>query len=207
MRLNVLIPLLLLAVLLLAESQPGMPGREIEVRTSNSLIEITGADVNQVQVDDSVATVSDTDGHVVVRSDGGPLRLQVPRRSSLDVSTSNGSIHITDVTGSLRLTTSNGSIVVRNCGASELHAHSSNGAIEIGVPRGLNANLYARTSNGRIYADVDVATHHLAANFLEGRIGTGGPPIDLQTSNGSISLLYGARQETVSSTFKPDPVK
>jgi hypothetical protein len=208
MRLNSMILLLSAAALLLAESQPGLPGQRVEVRTTNALVEITGTDSDRVQVDDSSHAAIDTSGGgTLVTGDGAPLRLQVPRRSSLDISTANGAIRISGVTGALQLTTSNGAIVVQNAGGSEIHAHTSNGAIEIGIPATLNANLSARTSNGRIRSDVDVTTNHVGANFLEGKIGNGGPAIDLRTSNGSIWLRNDIRQESVNSTFKPGEVK
>lgn len=208
MRLNPILLLVPVAALLLAESQPGMPGQRIEVRTSNSLVEIAGSDSDRVQVDDSShATVNPSGGGLLVEGDGTPLRLQVPRRSSLDVSTSNGAIHVSGVTGPIELTTSNGAITVRNAGAAEIHAHTSNGAIEIEVPAGLNANLSARTSNAEIHSDVEVTASHAGANFMEGKIGRGGPAMDLRTSNGLIYLRSGSQQESVSSTFKPGKIR
>src|SRR5271165_520639 len=142
MRLNFTMLFVSVAALLLAESQPGMTGQRIEVRTRNSSVEITGSDSDRVQVDDSShATVSTSGDGLVVNGDRGPLRLQVPRRSSLDVTTSNGAIHVSGVTGTLQLSSSNGAIVVNNAGAAEIHAHTSNGPIEVGVPARLNANL------------------------------------------------------------------
>jgi DUF4097 and DUF4098 domain-containing protein YvlB len=212
MRLSSMILFASVGALLLAESQPGAPGQRIEVRTTNSLVEIAGSDSDRVQVNDSShATVNNSDGGVVVEGDGAggnaPLKLQVPRRSTLDVFTANGAIHVSGVAGAMRLRTSNGAIIVQNAGAAEIHAHTSNGSIELAVPGGLNANLSARTSNGRIHVDMEVVAHRIGANFLEGKIGSGGPEIDLQTSNGSIYLRSDSQQESVSSTFRPGEVK
>ena len=71
----------------------------------------------------------------------------------------------------------------------------------------LNANLSARTSNGRIHSEVEVVTNRIGANFLEGKIGTGGPAIELRTSNGAIYLKNGRGKESVNSIFKPGEVK
>jgi DUF4097 and DUF4098 domain-containing protein YvlB len=208
MRLNSMLLLLSVAALLFAESQPGSPGRRIEVRAANAPVEITGSDIDRLQVDDpSHATVDTSGGVTLVTGDGAPLKLQVPRRSSLDVSTANGAIHISGVTGTLRLTTSNGAIIVQNAGPADLYAHTSNGPIEIGIQAGMNANLSARTSNGRIYSDVEVVTNRIGATFLEGKIGRGGPALDLQTSNASIHLRNDSAQESVNTIFKSDQVK
>lgn len=53
MRLNPIVLLLLAGLLLLAESQPGVPGEPIEVHTTNSRVEITGWDGDRVQAMDS----------------------------------------------------------------------------------------------------------------------------------------------------------
>jgi hypothetical protein len=145
MRLNSTILFLLAAALLLAKSEGG-PGKQVDVRCANSRVEITGSDSDRVQVDDnSHATVRNTDRPAVVEIEGSgegqPLILQVPRGASLDVATSNGGIRVSGVAGSMRLTTSNGEITVQAAGTSAIRAHSSNGKIEVELPRGLNANL------------------------------------------------------------------
>jgi DUF4097 and DUF4098 domain-containing protein YvlB len=181
------------------------------VRTSNSQVEIIGSDADQVTVSaSSHATVTNLEGRTQVTAEsdkGGTLTVQVPRRSSLHVVTSNGGIRVSGLAGPLRLDTSNGGIVVQAASESEIHAHTSNGAIEIAVAPGLNANISARTSNSRIYSDLDVVTNHVSATELEGTIGKGGPPIDLHTSNGSIYLKLGGNRESVTSMFQSGPVK
>lgn len=57
------------------------------------------------------------------------------------------------------------------------------------LPEPVNANVHASTSNGSINTDYEVTTSRISKNVLEGRIGSGGPSIDLETSNGSIRLL------------------
>jgi DUF4097 and DUF4098 domain-containing protein YvlB len=194
---------LLAAVLLLAKSD-GRLGQRVEVRSSNSNIEVVGFDGDRVTVEDGA--VQSIDGRVVVRGDG-PLKVQVPRCASLDIVTSNGEIRVSGVAGAMRLTTSNAAIVVDNAGGREIHAHTSNGRIEVGVPRGLGADVSARTSNARIHADIAMVTRHIGENLVEGKTGKGGPVIDLQTSNGAIYLKSPGDRESVSSTFSPAEVK
>ena len=115
---------------------------------------------------------------------------------------------VSGVVGVVRLTTSNGAILMQDAGAAEIHAHTSNGRIEIRMPRGRNANLSARTSNGEIRSDFEIAADQVGETYLSGKIDKGGPPIDLHTSNGArIYLKIATAQETVSSAFKPAEVK
>lgn len=209
MRLNLTVLFVAVGVLLWAKSDGG-PGQVVEVRTSNAYVEVTGTDGDRVVVDDnSHATVRSMEGRVVIETDGShePLKLQAPRGASLDITTSNGAIRVSGVAGRLRLATSNGAITVRDAGPAEIHAHTSNGVIEMGVPRGLNADVSAHTSNGRIHSEVEIVTKQVGENFLEGKMGAGGPKIDLQTSNGSIYLMNAGDRESVVSTFKAGEVR
>ncbi len=210
MRLQIIFLFLLAAVLLLAKTDSSATGGRIELRAANSRVEIIGSDIGSVEVNESSrATVTSEDGRTVVEAseDGEPIRLQVPRGSSLDVSNSNGAIYVAGVTGALRLITSNGAINVQDAGPAAIHAHSSNGSIRISVSSAVNADVSAHTSNGRIHSDFDIATHHAGASFLEGKIGSGGTVIELSTSNGVIYLNKAGNQESVTSSFKPGEVK
>jgi hypothetical protein len=72
----------------------------------------------------------------------------------------------------------------------EIRASTSNGGITLHLPGNVAANLVANTNNSSISTDFEVQTQGtLSKHHLEGRIGAGGPSIDLSTSNGSIRLL------------------
>ena len=208
MHLNSTVLFLAAAALLLAKSD-GVPS-VIEVHSSNAPIEVTGGEGDQVLVEDnSQSTVVNQGSRTVVQamSGGVPIQVHVPRRASLVVVTSNGSIRVSGITGRLDLSTSNGPIVVTNLGTSEIHARTSNGSIEVGSPRGLRANLSARTSNAAVDCDYEVAMQHAGGSLLEGKIGGGGPVMDLSTSNGPIHVGTGSDGERVVSTFTPGVVR
>ncbi len=208
MRLNSCFFFIAAAVVLLAESQPGTSDQRIEVRTSNGAVEIMASAGGHVEVNESPeVTVTRGSGGVVVVSANGPVKLQAPRGASLEVTTSNGAIHVSGMTGVLRLSTSNGVIVVSDSGGAEIHARTSNGLIRLGVPRGLNADLTARTSNGEIHSDLNLTPSRVGTTFLEGKIGNGGAQIDLLTSNGAIYIGNETQQEKVNSVFTPGEVK
>ena len=71
-------------------------------------------------------------------------------------------------------------------------ASTSNGPITVRMPASVGASLHASTnSNGSVRSDFDVLIRagELSKHRMEGTIGSGGPRIDLTTSNGNISLL------------------
>jgi len=135
--------------------------------------------------------------------------LTIPRTMNLDISTVNGSIHLAEVSGHLELDTTNGKIEVERCSGSidasttnggisaelvrvakgqPLSLSTTNGSIQIEVPRDLAADIEAGTTNGSINTDLPVETTHFKRNSLRGTINGGGTPVRLHTTNGGISI-------------------
>lgn len=135
--------------------------------------------------------------------------LTVPRTMNVDVSNTNGGIHLSDVSGALELDTTNGRIEVKRCAGSldasttngsinaelvriakgqPLRFETTNGRIEVAVPANAAADLDASTTNGSINSDLPVATRHTSSNSLRGTINGGGTSLRLRTTNGGITI-------------------
>ncbi len=153
-------------------------------------------------------------GGVHMGSLGAKYTIRVPRRTTLEsVASSNGSVRVEDVEGEIHLTASNGSVHLAASEAGQaIHlatsngpidleldsprsndvvAKTSNGSVTLRMPEGAGAALHAATSStGSIRSDFEILTHgQLSRSHIEGTIGSGGPRIDLTTSNGNIRLL------------------
>jgi len=137
-------------------------------------------------------------------------RIDVPSRFDVSAETSNGSVSVTDVSGridlessngSLRLTdlggrvtarTSNGSVNVqlegRRWDGDGLTVTTSNGSARVDVPNDYNARLVVGTSNGSINLDMPVTVQGRISKHLDTTLGSGGPTIEVRTSNGSVRL-------------------
>ena len=127
--------------------------------------------------------------------------------------TSNGSIRVDGLQGGFAATTSNSSITARVEKLAEgrrVQADSSNGSIDLSLPdyKGqamdldtsnsgivlrlpskLNADLRASTSNSSVSSEFEMTmTGAISKTRMDGKIGNGGGPIRLTTSNGSIRL-------------------
>ena len=149
---------------------------DLEAETSNSSIEVQGVD------GETIAHTSN--GHIRAERLGG----------SLDASTSNSSVHadITRADRPVRLDTSNGAVelTLPPKFSSGVHVDTNNGSITLRMAEGTNARISARTSNASISTEFEVrAQGDIGKNRLDGVIGSGGPLIDLNTSNGGIHLL------------------
>lgn len=125
---------------------------------------------------------------------GAKYVIRAPRRTTFDsIGSSNGSIRVEDVEGETRLPTSNGPIDLqldspRN---NDIVAKTSNGSLTLRMPDGAGAALHAAiSSTGTIRSDFEILTHgQLSRSHIDGTIGSGGPRIDLITSNGNIRVL------------------
>lgn len=135
--------------------------------------------------------------------------LTVPRTMNVDVTNTNGSIHVTDVAGKHDLDTTNGKIIVTRCAGSleasttngsisaelrqvakglPLRFVTTNGRIELSVPLTLALDVDAGTTNGSIDTELPVATTKISRNSLRGKINGGGTPLRIRTTNGGIAI-------------------
>jgi hypothetical protein len=135
--------------------------------------------------------------------------ITVPRTMNVDVTNTNGAIHLTAVTGKHELDTTNGKIEVKRC-AGSLDASTTNGAIDaeliqlaqgqplrfettngrivVALPAGARADVDAATTNGSINSDLPVATTRAGDNTLRGTINGGGTSLKMRTTNGGITI-------------------
>jgi len=159
-----------------------------------------------------------SNGSLRLNDVNGPARLKTSNGSlkvfhlagNLDAGTSNGTVEVEDVKGDCTVRTSNGRVRAQgvrgvfdattsngsvDASVDELRGNgvrvsTSNGGITLRLARAVNARLMARTSNSSISTDFDVTERGRSEKHrLEGTIGSGGPLLDLSTSNGSIRVV------------------
>lgn len=116
-------------------------------------------------------------------------------RTALTLDTDNGGLDVEDHIGSVDATTRNGGVEIELldlAGGDHVTAVTSNGAIRLRVPSGLDAELRAMTDNGIVLfraQDFD-SLANVAADVRDVRatLNAGGPMIDLSTRNGAIDI-------------------
>lgn len=139
--------------------------------------------------------VQNLGGSAMLHTTNGRVRAEGVQ-GAVEAETSNGGIQVRldkpEAGRAIRLTTSNGSVELsmESFSQNEIRASTSNGGITLHLPSGIGANLNASAGNSSISTEFDVATQgSFDKHHLEGKIGSGGPTIDLSTSNGSIRVL------------------
>ena len=118
---------------------------------------------------------------------GARFVIHVPRKTLVDrITTSNGSVRVTDGVGPARLKSSNGSMHLTGF-RGDLDAQTSNSAIEL---LNVDGEVRLHTSNGHIKVDglsgsLDATTSNSSIHAVLDR---SNGPVHLESSNGSIDL-------------------
>jgi DUF4097 and DUF4098 domain-containing protein YvlB len=116
---------------------------------------------------------------------------------AVDAETVNGSVEVTGAASAVEASAVNGGVEVEmarldSSGRSRLS--TTNGSVRLTLPRDASAEIEARTVNGSVACDFELADARKSRRKLEGRIGAGGARFDLGTVNGSVHVDRGLSQ-------------
>jgi DUF4097 and DUF4098 domain-containing protein YvlB len=157
---------------------------DVELRTSNGGVDVLKVKGSAIlRSTNGGITGEDIGGKVLAETTNGGIEL-AKVSGDVEALTSNGRITISDVGGDIRCRTSNGRVELSNVVASA-DAVTSNGSITCRVPKDVSAKVSAMTSNGKARCDFPLAIRH---GRFSGKLGDGEHTIELETSNGSVSL-------------------
>lgn len=110
----------------------------------------------------------------------------------LAASATNGRITGTDLRGAVRASTTNGvvALTMAALAADGVTADTTNGQVTITVPRSISATVSARVTNGAItHENLDLQIVESSRRRLDGRVGGGGPMIEVSTTNGAVRFV------------------
>lgn len=112
--------------------------------------------------------------------------------SQLRFHTQNGSVHLSGVAGDVDGSTTNGSLTIDLVGTgwngNGLRAETTNGSVHLNLPENFSAQVRASTVNGRINVDFPVTVTGEIGRTLSFQLGSGGPPVEAKTVNGSVHI-------------------
>lgn len=137
-------------------------------------------------------------------------RLHVPRHLAAQLHSENGGIDLSNIDGEIDAETTNGGLTLRNLGGKVhattvnggldvvldgaqwqgegLFAKSTNGGVSVKAPDHYSAHLIAATVNGGISVAFPITIHGSVSHHLDTQIGQGGPTIQLETTNGGVTI-------------------
>ncbi len=170
---------------------------DLEARTSDGAIRVSGVQ--------GYLKLHTTDGKVDVEDAGGALHLEASDgtihvhnlKGSVDSSSSDGRVAIDGRLTAFHIHTGDGSLELALDEGSKLDGssriQSSDGSVALRVPRSLAADLDVHASDGEIECALPVSiegysTAHQSGHNLRGHLNGGGPPLSIDTSDGSVSI-------------------
>jgi hypothetical protein len=115
-------------------------------------------------------------------------------RGRLEFRTSNGGIHVDRVAGEVNGSTTNGGVHVNLSGGrwegGPVRLSTTNGGVHLSLPADTNAQVRARTTNGGVHSDFPLPNfeRNRRPSQFEFNIGSGGPVIDISTTNGGVHI-------------------
>jgi hypothetical protein len=113
-------------------------------------------------------------------------------KGSVELKTVNGSIDARDLSGPGEFDTVNGSIVVAYSSlpapADKISLDTVNGSCTLKLPANAGFVLDADTVNGRVSCDFPITLAKSGKHDLRGTVGSGGPMIELDSVNGSLTV-------------------
>jgi putative adhesin len=138
------------------------------------------------------------------------FRLHVPRHLAAQLHSENGGIDISNIDGEISAQTTNGGLTLRDLGGrvhattvngglnivlngshwhgDGLFAKSTNGGVTVNAPDNYSAHLIAATVNGGISVAFPITIQGSIRNHVDTQIGQGGPTIQVETTNGGVSV-------------------
>lgn len=138
--------------------------------------------------------ISDVEGPVDADTGSGSIVAELLSAGPVVLDTGSGSIRVSGVEGRLTASTGSGSIKIEGIPSGDWEVKSSSGGITVVVPENSSFDLHARTSSGGIRTDFPITVQgRLSKKQLSGRVGQGGPRMELRTSSGSIRIEKGGR--------------
>jgi hypothetical protein len=128
-------------------------------------------------------------GGLVASSGSGNVKLEQTAAGEVEISTGSGDVEIKGVKGGAKVTTGSGSITAQGDPTSDWRLHSGSGSVRVDFPPQAAFNLVARTSSGDIETAHDISVQgKISPRELQGKVGAGGPLVELSTSSGTIEI-------------------
>lgn len=162
----------------------------VETTSSNGRVDASGLEGEQ--------RYSITNGNIQVQGSKGSLEaetvngaIEIDGASGvLETQTKNGSIRIQNIRGRLQAKTTNGRVRASFSTPpdGEVALNTKNGSVRLTLPSQTHADVVAQTANGSIATDFPLTVQGEIGKKLEGKLGEGGPLINLSTVNGSIRI-------------------
>jgi DUF4097 and DUF4098 domain-containing protein YvlB len=131
-------------------------------------------------------------------------------KGNVRVVTHSKDVDLSQVSGDTYVENRDGRISVSPAGNYNVEAKNDKGDVEVTLPPNPSATVEGRTRNGDVVSDFGLAISGDENKSVTGRIGSGGPKINITAENGDLRIKKGTgftndEDETTSSTGEAAP--
>ena len=170
-------------------------GGPTEVKNANGAVKLRGVKgPANVRTSFGMVECVRIDGDLTVENANGVVRAS-DVKGGASVRTSFASVTLVGIAGRVRVDNQNGAIDARGLGSRKgscqpVELKTSFSSIKVALPEDAGWNVDARTSFGRIQAELPITVQGSLSNeSIQGKIGDGACPLTLSNNNGSIEIL------------------
>lgn len=129
------------------------------------------------------------EGGFTASTGSGDVRLGQTASGPVNVETGSGNIEASGVQGLLRAHTGSGSIIVDGKPLGDWKLDTGSGNLTLRLPAQAAFDLYAHTGSGDITTNREITVQgKIGRHELRGKVGGGGPLVELGTGSGSIHI-------------------
>ena len=184
---------------------------DAQLQTGDGSIDVAAVDGNvQANTSNGRVNISQVTGKIEVSSSDGSIEART-LKGSMKLSTSNGSIRATELDGGCEASSSDGSVTVegrfdhldvsssdgavstRIASGSSMtsgwQVSTSDGSVEVALPRDFKANLDLSTNDGHITLDLPMQVEgEVTKSHIRGTLNGGGSSFRIHSSDGSVRL-------------------
>jgi hypothetical protein len=165
-------------------------GGETHARTGSGEIELNGIHgaARATAGSGSIRAIGIA-GALTASSGSGSVKFEQTAAGDVEIGTGSGDVEIKGAKGAVKVQTGSGSITAQGDPTGEWRLHTGSGDVSVELPQQAAFNLVARTSSGSIDSSREIAVQgKLTPRELQGKVGGGGPTVELSTSSGSIQI-------------------
>ena len=128
-------------------------------------------------------------GAITASTGSGDVRLTQSGAGDVEVSTGSGTVQVNGVNGAVQIGTGSGNITAEGTPTRNWRLHTGSGDLTVQLPQQTSFELYAHTSSGSIESKFPITMEGMiSTRELHGKVGAGGPVVDLRTSSGTIHI-------------------
>jgi hypothetical protein len=128
-------------------------------------------------------------GALTASSGSGSVKFEQTAAGDVEIGTGSGDVEVKGAKGAVKVQTGSGSITAQGDPAGDWRLHTGSGDVSVELPQQASCNLVARTGSGNIDTNREIAVQgKLNPRELQGKVGGGGPTVELSTSSGSIQI-------------------